>query len=247
MLIMMPFTIISVITGYITLLKHIHIKSENNFNNKNNTKLDFIKQSSPVWIIILIFIILTILFKMFNINIKGLETFFAMLSGLIYTILFTKPNIKIIYKSVISKKMFNILLIILAVIIFKQTIDYTGTVNLLISDFNKYNINPIYIIIILPFITGILTGLSIGFVGSTFPLIVPLIKITYSSSTAYIMLAFFCGYMGVLLSPVHICFVLTKDFFSTKLISIIKHNIINYTVLIIFCIIWFYILNYFLI
>jgi len=62
--------------------------------------------------------------------------------------------------------------------------------------------------IVLPFICGLTTGITVGFVGASFPIVVSLI-IAGNHSNAYFLgtmaVAFFAGYAGVLLSPVHVC------------------------------------------
>jgi uncharacterized protein len=54
----------------------------------------------------------------------------------------------------------------------------------------------------------------VGFVGSTFPL---LISIQGGASLSGISLAFAAGFIGVLLSPVHLCLVLTRQYFKADL------------------------------
>ena len=67
----------------------------------------------------------------------------------------------------------------------------------------------------MPFIAGLVTGIAIGFAGAAFPLVVGLMSAEGSSLTpmATLVLAFTMGYAGMMLSPVHLCFVLTKEYF----------------------------------
>jgi hypothetical protein len=67
--------------------------------------------------------------------------------------------------------------------------------------------------------TGMLTGLTVGFVGSTFPL---LISISGGAPLSNMTLAFAAGFIGVLLSPVHLCLVLTKEYFKADMWGIYK-------------------------
>jgi len=99
------------------------------------------------------------------------------------------------------------------------------------------------VITLLPFITGLITGLAIGFVGTSFPLIVPLIYLDSSSPIPYIMLAFFCGYFGVLLSPVHICAILTKDYFKVGYFKMMRNLILPFGFLVVFAGLWFMVLK----
>ena len=78
-----------------------------------------------------------------------------------------------------------------------------------------YGIPPILLILIMPFFSGFILGIAVGFVGASFPLIVPLIP-AHDTFTylLYAVLAYTFGYMGMMLSPVHLCFLVTKDYFK---------------------------------
>ncbi len=113
----------------------------------------------------------------------------------------------------------EVILMIFGVMLFKETMEASGAVNNLSRFFIQQNIPLLPIICLLPFMTGMLTGLTFGFVSSTFPL---LISLNGGASLAFISLAFATGFIGVLLSPVHLCLVLTKEYFKADLWGIYK-------------------------
>jgi len=63
-----------------------------------------------------------------------------------------------------------------------------------------------------PFTMGLLTGYCLAAVATTFPLIKELLD----GSAANIMLAYAGAFFGILLSPVHLCLVLTREYFSAS-------------------------------
>jgi hypothetical protein len=76
----------------------------------------------------------------------------------------------------------------------------------------------LWVIVIMPFLSGLITGISIGFVGASFPLIIPLLPFpTEPGYLVYGCLAYTFGYMGMMLSPVHLCFLVSKDYFKANL------------------------------
>ncbi len=97
--------------------------------------------------------------------------------------------------------------------------DASGAVANLSRYFVAQGIPALPIICLLPFLTGLLTGLTVGFVGSTFPI---LISMGGEASLANISLAFAAGFVGVLLSPVHLCLVLTREYFKADLWGMYK-------------------------
>jgi hypothetical protein len=109
---------------------------------------------------------------------------------------------------------FEVIVLIIGIMLFKETMEASGAVRNLSSFFLEQGIPVLPILCLLPFITGLLTGHTVGFVGSTFPLI---ISIGGQASLQNISLAFASGFVGVLLSPVHLCLVLTRQYFGADL------------------------------
>jgi hypothetical protein len=69
----------------------------------------------------------------------------------------------------------------------------------------------------LPFLVGVITGITIAFVGSTLPILIPLIHAHGDGGVmlAYVMLMLVSGFAGVLLSPLHLCLILSNEYFDT--------------------------------
>lgn len=71
---------------------------------------------------------------------------------------------------------------------------------------------------LLPFLVGMVSGINVAFVGATFPLLLGLLESLQMEEQAlrYIVLAAFAGFSGVMISPIHICFVLTCNYFGAN-------------------------------
>jgi integral membrane protein (TIGR00529 family) len=113
----------------------------------------------------------------------------------------------------------DVILLILSIMLFKEAMEVSGAVRNVSLFFMKEGIPTFPILFLLPFVTGLLTGITIGFVGSTFPLI---LSITGNVSLAAISFAFASGFLGVLLSPVHVCLILTREYFKADLWGMYK-------------------------
>ncbi|RPI36324.1 MAG: DUF401 family protein [Nitrospiraceae bacterium] len=113
----------------------------------------------------------------------------------------------------------EVIIMIFGIMLFKETMEASGAVKNLSVFFLQQKIPLLPVICLLPFITGMLTGLTVGFVGGTFPL---LISMTGGPSLASMSLAFAAGFIGVLLSPVHLCLILTKEYFKADMWGIYK-------------------------
>lgn len=112
----------------------------------------------------------------------------------------------------------KILLLLLAIYIFKDTLVASGLVNSL-SHIGQGPLMLLFACLLVPFVAGLLTGIMVGFVGIAFPILLGLL--TGSPLEAYtlplIIAALIAGNAGQLLSPLHVCLVVTCEYFTTAL------------------------------
>jgi len=73
------------------------------------------------------------------------------------------------------------------------------------------------VIMLLPLISGLSMGLSYGFVGASFPIVMSLLgpNPPLRAVLSTTVLAYGFGYIGMLLSPVHVCLIVTSEHFRT--------------------------------
>ena len=117
------------------------------------------------------------------------------------------------------------LLLVLGVMVFKGMMEGSGAVNQLPGFFRSVGVPVELILFFLPFLVGLTTGITLAFVGVTFPMILPLMGGAHPD-LGMLAFAFASGFAGVMFSPVHLCFVLTKDYFKTELAPIYKMMIV---------------------
>jgi hypothetical protein len=93
------------------------------------------------------------------------------------------------------------------------------------AEMDAWGVPVIAIVMLLPFIGGLATGITLGFVGATFPIVMELAGADPDTATrlSTAALAFGFGYVGQLLSPVHVCLVVTSEHFKTEVL----HNTIG--------------------
>jgi hypothetical protein len=110
-------------------------------------------------------------------------------------------------------------LLIMMIMIFKGIMVESQAVLQIREELIAYKIPISLAIMIIPFISGLITGLAIGFVGTSFPLIIPLIQTdNLLHFLSFAGLAYSFGYMGMMLSPVHVCFLVSKDYYHASLL-----------------------------
>lgn len=110
----------------------------------------------------------------------------------------------------------EMLFLIVSVMIFKRTIEISPLFSILPNFFEHLGASPLFLLFLIPFFIGLLTGISGAFVGITFPLLLPFICQS-EPNLIYVMLAYAGGFAGVLLSPMHLCLLVTIQHFKADL------------------------------
>jgi integral membrane protein (TIGR00529 family) len=125
---------------------------------------------------------------------------------------YTPAEIAAMFKESIS---LNVILMVLGIMVFKGMLDASGAIEALPIFFRESGLPPVVVLFALPFLVGLLTGLTVAFVGATFPIITAMMGGHPDAAT--ITFAFASGFAGVMLSPTHLCLVLTVRYFKADL------------------------------
>ena len=130
-----------------------------------------------------------------------------------------------IHDVLLNKHLLTMVYMVLAIFIFKGVLSDSQAIDAISNDLVILKIPLLIIIALLPFMVGLVAGIAIAFVGGTFPILIPMINAMGETQymIAYIMLAVVCGFAGVLLSPLHLCLVLSNEYFQTRLSSVYRY------------------------
>ncbi len=129
------------------------------------------------------------------------------------------PELKIALKSGVD---LQILFLLYAIMLFKATIESAGAAYTLFGDMQYIGMPTAIILALLPFLMGFATGISMGFVGISLPLLVPFITLGSQVNSYALILAYISGYVGVLLSPLHLCLILSVEYFKASFAKVYK-------------------------
>lgn len=116
----------------------------------------------------------------------------------------------------------NMLFLVAAIFAFKSILEEGGVVGELAGSVTSASA-LFWVALLLPFLVGLTSGLTIAFVGGSLPLIIGLAgQLQIGDVLGYVVLALFSGYIGVLASPLHVCLILSCGYFHTSLESVLK-------------------------
>lgn len=114
----------------------------------------------------------------------------------------------------------NVVLMVIGIMVFKGMLDASGAIEALPAFFKQSGLPTGAVLFALPFIVGLLTGLTVGFVGATFPIITAMMGGHPDPATA--TFAFASGFAGVMLSPTHLCLLLTIKYFKADMAGVYR-------------------------
>jgi hypothetical protein len=124
-----------------------------------------------------------------------------------------------------SPQLLKMIYMIFGILIFKGILTDSRAAASISQELMQMHIPLTLIAAILPLLVGMSSGIVIAFLGSTLPILVPLIRSLGETQflPAYAMLIIACGFAGVMLSPLHLCFLLSNEYFAVSIGSVYRY------------------------
>jgi len=116
---------------------------------------------------------------------------------------------------------------VISVMMFEGMLEYTDATVKIRDGLTQMRVPLLVVLVALPFIAGLVTGLAVGFVGTSFPIVMGLITSMDSGGMIwpYVMFAYFFGHMGQMVSPMHLCYILSNRYFGTTFARVYRYII----------------------
>jgi len=115
---------------------------------------------------------------------------------------------------------YNMLALIFGVMTFKEMIEASGVVEIIAAFLTTTGLPLVVMIVFLGLLPGYLLGVNTASMGILIPIFAPLMPA--AGAGPYISLLFTASFLGYLLSPIHLCLILTKEYFVTDFSFIYK-------------------------
>jgi hypothetical protein len=207
-LINLPAFFTSIFIGYYYLKRFLRTKTK----KKEKIKRDYsgLIYLIPPLVPLIFYWILTPL------NLTQIQSF---LVGVIFSIFLLyfliKPNKKEFLQMMRKSLTINLALAIFGIMIFRQMFEVTGTSSMIAEIISGLPFPSIFIIISIPIILGALTGYNLGAVSLSYPLVSPFFEFTGIQIAGLTSIVFISSLVGYLISPIHLCNVLSSEYLKT--------------------------------
>jgi integral membrane protein (TIGR00529 family) len=113
-----------------------------------------------------------------------------------------------------QNNIFGLLAVVAAVFVFKEVLARGQVVDALAAELGGGGA-VVLLAVVLPFVVGSISGITMAFVGATFPLLFGLATSTGQQAQipALLCLGLYSGFAGIMASPMHICYLVTCRYF----------------------------------
>lgn len=120
-----------------------------------------------------------------------------------------------------GKTMIRSLLVIAAVIVFQRVLQASSAFDALKT--MKFSLGLVVLFIFLvSFSVAFLTGVNTAYIAIAFPVLLPLIQ--HLPNYFYLCLYMYVvGFAGILVSPLHLCLILTNEYFGASLLDVYRY------------------------
>ncbi len=225
--VMSPLTIVLFSFGYLPV-KELNQSNPRQDSKERPSVVPFVTELTPILIVIFVGLgigmVLSFVFPEFTVS---KETGLIIALCIATTWIWRKNAFSgtQIRKILFDPHILSMMYMVIAIFVFKGMMEGSRAVEAISNELRMLHVPLILIIMALPFLVGGVVGITVAFVGTTFPIIIPLIHSFGEAQfiMAYIMLAIGSGFIGVLLSPLHICLPLSNQYFGTSLTAVYKH------------------------
>ena len=114
---------------------------------------------------------------------------------------------------------------IFGIMVFRQMFEATGASSLLAEVLTTQSLSPLFIIVGLPILLGVLTGYNLGAMTLSYPLVEPFFSSSGLGIVGATSLVFMSSVAGYLISPIHLCNVVSSEYLKTDTTRMYKNYI----------------------
>ena len=153
---------------------------------------------------------------------QAMGKYLPVAAGLVVTILWTmrfkhvKP--RAVGRIFTRRNLYALAGLVISIMVFKHVLGGVDAAHDVGRELRDMRVPMAVVAAALPFVAGLVTGTAIGFVGTALPIVVGLVPATLSDGASprpYWVLAYAFGHLGQLLSPIHVCMVVSNQHFET--------------------------------
>lgn len=221
-----PLTLFSALIGYLRYLRPVPMSKEDLPGYRKKSLKRFFTELMPIFLVVggAVFFgaVIYLAGKAWS-PLQLLPKESSLIAALVGSILLVWRQNRItsadVRRILFNRSLLSMIYMIAGIMVFQGVLKDSQAIIEISQRLTSARVPIVLVIIILPFLVGSITGITVAFVGITFPIIFSLLASAGLTDQIlpYTILAFCSGYVGVLFSPLHICLVITCAYFGVGL------------------------------
>ncbi len=222
-LLQIPVSMLAIASGYWFLLRRVPREGNSGETAVRETGQSFWALIAPILVVIGSYLLIRIFLPV----VAEINKYLPMMIGVLAAMIFLQARRKIDgagWKTILLSKRAFLLAVLIAVIrIYAAFIEAPLPSGILLVEqmrleLSRFGIPLLAVMALVPFLSGVAMGLTVGVVGASLPIVLSLIgrDPSLGKLLSVTVLAYGCGFMGQMFSPVHVCILVTTDYFKTR-------------------------------
>lgn len=220
-----PVVAVMVVVGYVIgFWKTPNPKSTLTGSEPNHNFKDFLVAFSPILATIVVAVGLSL--TPYGLSKQGFDVLIATFIGLIVLIAISKTNLKTFTKSLKGWGIYGITFAAYGAFLLGNIIKATEISTIFESVVASGNVDITLLLTGIPAVLGVLTASALGGVSIAMPILGGIMALSPRTAS----LIYISAYLGYVISPTHLCFAFTADYFKCHLGKIYKYVVPSFIV-----------------
>ncbi len=148
---------------------------------------------------------------------------FSLLATAVATAIYARPTRKQLLDGIKFALSPKIVIVIVAVMMYRQYVFDSRSADALLHFMSSHGIPIMPVVFTLPFVIGATTAGEFVYAGTAFPLLVNILGTGNAINDLALLVGYTGGYIGVMLSPVHLCLILTLEHYGGRYSKVYKY------------------------
>lgn len=223
--VMLPMTAVVVVIGVLTIFRDVSVnRSENPGTSEPRKRSSWAMFFAAVWPILAVVIGGVALELAREVYVASGHSFYQPLPRTIIiaalaivsvaTIVSDRVDMRRLLAEYADRKQLELVAMIFAVLYYKNVLDAGGLVVRSVGELQAWHIPVWLVIVILPALIGVVTGVVVAAIGVSFPVVLGVAAGANLPLVPVLVVAYTAAMVGVMFSPIHFCLLLSLQYFG---------------------------------
>lgn len=152
----------------------------------------------------------------------------ALVAGLVWTACRGRLRAPEVLRALGQWSVLSLAGLVVAIMIYQHILEQAQVAPRIAAEMAASGLPLLVVVVLLPAVAGLITGVAFGFVGTSFPIILGLLAALPDAPPIlpYVVLAYACGHLGMMASPIHLCLVVSNRYFATSYWRVYRHLVV---------------------